>query len=75
MICNAGIYINGIAHNCTGVNESFFADSSEMQGRPCSQHRIGAAAAAALKRGARVRTLGNLYSLYPDKDTNHETPS
>lgn len=62
---NTVIYINGIAHNTTGVAPVFFADHPSLPHRYCSQHNIGRTDAAGLRAGARVRTGGNQYSLTP----------
>ena len=64
---NTIIYINGEKHRCTGVDASFYADCEGHPYVPCSCHNIGASAAAALKRGRAVRTLGNTYSLTPPR--------
>jgi hypothetical protein len=66
MKMNTTIYINGVPHRCSELAASFFADTPQHPGIPCSQHRIGSSAVQQLKIGAKVKTLGNWYSLHPE---------
>lgn len=59
------IYINGrLRRVVNGLGPTFYADTDELPGRPCSCHNIGSEAHRNLIAGHSVRTLGNVYSLY-----------
>lgn len=63
------IYVNGARRQIVSGHQDagVYLDSDELRGRPCSYHRLDAAAWAHMERGGRVFTGGSWYGLSPEK--------
>lgn len=63
------IYINNVKRQLvTPLGTRFFVDADCLPGRRCAQHTLQPVSVDWLKRGGKVRTSGNWYSLSPDPE-------